>query len=217
MTKTGLSNNTVHIYVIDDDLVFRQRLITVFNNQGYITCAFDKVADFLNWIDYENLPPQACIFAEVNLPELTGLDLLHVLLADEITLPTVLMSAQASIKTVVKAMLMGADHYIEKNVEEHEFLILLGNLMSGSNHLTSNEPCEIKQRFGLLSDRQKQIFLSVFRGETNKHIADQLKISIKTVELHRAQLMRNMQAASLAELIQMAVLINKTSNRFLFR
>lgn len=207
-----LYNACAQVYLIDNDQKFCQALISTLSRQGLLVKKFNTVKRFISWVDYEHLPDSACILCEANLAEMSGMDLLQVLKADSVDVPTILMSHQPSIRTVVEAMSLGANYFIEKSSAQIEFVNIINHKLSQAGYVCEEEFQEIRQRFNTLSVRQKQVLLCVFRGEINKKIAEKLNISIKTVELHRALMMKKMQADSLSKLIQMAVLIDQTTS-----
>ena len=207
-----LYNACTQLYLIDDNDVFCQALMNSLVRHTLLVKRFNTVKQFISWIDYDLIPDRVCVLCEAELEEMSGMDLLQVLKADAINLPTILMSHQPSIRSVVEAMSLGAIHYLEKSSAHEEFTNIINHTLSQAEFFCEEEFQEIRQRFNTLSARQKQIFLCVFRGEINKKIADRLNISIKTVELHRALMMKKMQADSLSQLIQMAVLIDQTTH-----
>ena len=205
-----LYETCAHVYLIDDDQVFCRALANSLIRQGLLVKKFSTVKRFISWVDYENMPERACILCESELAQMKGTDLLKVLKADSVSVPTILMSHQPSIRAVVEAMSLGAVYFIEKSSAHCEFVNIISHKLNQKNHICEQENLEIRQRFDTLSSRQKQVLLCVFRGEINKKIAEKLCISIKTVELHRALMMKKMQADSLSQLIQMVVLMDQT-------
>ena len=207
-----LYDAAAHLYLIDDDPVFCRVLTNSLARQGLLVKKFSAVKHFISWIDYDHMPERACILCEAELAQMKGMDLLKVLKADSVSVPTILMSHQPSIRTVVEAMSLGAVYFIEKSSAHSEFTSIINHKLNQSNNACEKEFENIRQRFDTLSARQKQVLLCVFRGDINKKIAEKLCISIKTVELHRALMMKKMQADSLSQLIQMVVLMDQTIN-----
>ncbi|MGI9294229.1 MAG: response regulator transcription factor, partial [Pseudomonadales bacterium] len=199
------------VYLIDDDAALRGSLAASLESEGVLVKAFAGVPAFIEWIDYDAMPEGACILSAMQLPEMNGLDLLNVLAADEISLPTVLMMAEVDLRLAVESMRYGASYVIQKPVSRQLLLDTLELVMADGS--AQHKPLEngalqeslhdIEQRVASLSPRQREILAYVFDGKLNKVIADKLGISIKTVELHRARMMEKMRAESVIELIKM--------------
>ncbi len=197
------------VLIIENNRQTLTELTELITTNGKRVKAFRDVPEFIEWIDYDQIPERCCVLSEVDLPEMSGIDLLNVLAADDVVLPTILMTREPTVSMAVTGLLSGAINFIEKPCVHNILLQAIDEALQMNNKRQPlPEVVQIKQRYAALSPRQKQVFMYVFRGKLNKTIADHLSISIKTVELHRAQMMEKMRAGSIAELVRMATLIN---------
>ncbi len=190
-----------NVCLIDDD-EYTQRLVTRLSDQGIQIHVFARVDEFLQWIDYDELPHSLAIMSESHLPELTGFDLLDILASDEMYIPTVLTSQCIDVPVAVEAMYRGAGYILEKPFSVDQLLLALRRVIAKPAAMDPRTK-QVEKRIAALSPRQRQMLINVFEGKTNKEIAQTLDISIKTVELHRASMMQKMGVHSLAELIKM--------------
>ena len=181
---------------------YGQRLVRQLGTQGVRIEIFSRVDEFLQWIDYDELPQSLAIMAETNLPDLTGFDLLDILAADEMSIPTILTSETIDVPVAVEAMYRGAGYILQKPFAYEQMLLALRRVIAKPAAMDPRTQ-QIEKRIAALSPRQRQMLINVFEGKTNKEIAQALEISIKTVELHRASMMQKMGAHSLAELIKL--------------
>lgn len=199
------------VYLIDDDADLRRSLSAQLAEQQVMVEEFTDVPAFIEWIDYDAVPQGACILAAMQLPQMTGIDLLNVLAADEVAIPTVLMIEQVDLRMAVEAMRYGAAYILQKPVPIQVLFDTLSLVLAAApasqtpttDATLQQSLSDIEQRVASLSPRQREILAYVFDGKLNKVIAHQLGISIKTVELHRARMMEKMQAGSVIELIKM--------------
>jgi two-component system response regulator FixJ len=203
--------NRGHLYLLDDDRARRARLAKILDEQCYAVREFDDAAAFLGWIDYERIPNDACIVTQLALAPINGVELLDVLHADRVTLPTVLIATASDIQLATKSMRYGTGYVIWWPFPESLLLDVVANVLREWNDAASNAgPIaeldhlrSIEDRFTSLSQRQRQVLRYVFEGNGNREIATALGISIKTVELHRAGMMKKMRADSVIALIRM--------------
>ncbi|MEM7280618.1 MAG: LuxR C-terminal-related transcriptional regulator [Pseudomonadota bacterium] len=192
-----------NVYVIDSDPEHLEWIQGLLTPRGVSTIVFARVTTFLEWIDYDDLPQSTAIIAEIRLPDLSGLDLLDILCADEMYIPTMLTSQRIDVPVAVEAMYRGAGYILEKPFGIDDLLLGLRRVIAKPVAMDPRKK-QVEKRIAALSPRQRQMLINVFEGKTNKEIAEALKISIKTVELHRASMMQKMGAHSLAELIKIA-------------
>jgi len=202
-----LSKQPERVFVTDDHGPTMQQIATLLAVENIPMEASASLLVLLDRLDYDRLTDNTLIVAEINLPELGGLDLLNILNADNVCLPTVLMGSELSVSDAVDAMHAGANYILKKPFSDAAFhkamkrALHAGCRQSGSTIIAR----PAKRRLSSLSPRQRELLMHVFEGRTNKEIAGRLAISQKTVELHRAAMMQKMGATSLAELIRIAV------------
>lgn len=195
------------VFVIDDEQTTRRQIESLLTVDDIRMQLFDSIVSFLDWLDYDRLPDNLLIAAEINLTELGGLDLLNILKADEVFSPTVLMGSSLSVNDAVEAMHAGANYILQKPFSDGAFRVAINRAVHARRSLAESKRFvgPAKSRLSSLSPRQRELLIHVSKGRTNKEIAHHLSISPKTVELHRAAMMQKMGASSLAELIRIAV------------
>ena len=149
-----------------------------------------------------------CIITDVKMPEVDGIELLRRLRERNIGWPVIVITGHADIPLAVEAMKQGALDFIEKPYDSE---VLLGAVRAAlSSHAQSaareSEKAEIRERMANLSPRERQVLEGLVAGHPNKIIAYDLGISDRTVEIYRANVMTKMQAASLSQLVRMALI-----------
>lgn len=203
--------NRGHIYLIDNQRTRRESLGEALAACGHQLQPFDDAPAFLQSIDYERLPEHTCVLTHLDLAPINGVELLDVFRADRVTLPIVLIGAISELQLAVKAMRYSGTYILWR-----PFATTLLQQVVASVLREWNEPPRqtaataeqstlraLEERFASLSRRQRQVLRYVFEGNGNRAIAERLGISVKTVELHRACMMKKMHADSVAGLIRM--------------
>jgi FixJ family two-component response regulator len=190
------------VFILDINEVSRQSIIAIIHSAGIKTKSFSNPRTFLD--TYEPAW-SGCLITDIPMPEISGLELQKQLLARKINLPIIFLTAFADIPTAVEAMKMGAFDYLEKPARPQ---VLLDCIYRAIAHDKAQREIhafhdEIQKRYGTLTSREKEVMESVVRGLANKVIALKLHLSQKTVEFHRANVMKKMEAQSLAELIHL--------------
>lgn len=192
------------VYVIDDS----EDNVTVYSwmlsTAGYETKTYLSGVDFLN---ETNLSPVGCVLLDNQMPELSGLGVQRKLLDRGINLPVVFMSGASSYSDVVEATRKGAHGFLEKPFHKAELLQQVNAAIESSRNrdaspASSPETSQLAQQ---LTKREYQVCKLIVAGNTNRSIAEQLGISVSTVEFHRANLMDKLEVKSLAELVKLAL------------
>ncbi len=192
------------IYIVDDDDDTMRQLTSLLVAETVRGRRFRSLVPFLEWLDYDRLEERPVIAAAIDLPDISGPDLLNILQADGVPIPTVLMGHTMSVARAVDAMHAGAAFILNKPFSDDEFLNAIRKAISADQRpvLSDIDSQPVLRRYSRLSKRQRQMLQHVFDGRTNREIADRLAISAKTVELHRSAMMHKMGAGSLAELVR---------------
>jgi two-component system response regulator FixJ len=143
------------------------------------------------------------------MPGMSGLDLLAVMKERRVSMPVIVVTGYGDVPLAVEAMKRGAIDFFEKPLDAGALLASLRSALMSENEICpSNAERRIPQkRFATLSKREKEVLAGLVKGQPNKNIAHELGISPRTVEVHRANLMKRMQAESLPELVKMALAI----------
>lgn len=190
------------VYVIDDDEDVLKSLTWLIESLQVRVCACDSAAEFLSRY-VPDLP--ACLVLDVKMPQMSGLELQALLNRLPHTPPVIFMSGHADIPMAVKAMRDGALDFLQKPFSDDELLNRVQEaLRLDALRLDQDvQRLHINSRLEQLTPREHEILLQVITGLTSREIGEQLNISPKTVETHRARLMDKLQVNSLAELMRL--------------
>lgn len=195
---------TPTVHVVDDEADVRNAVAMLLRSVGLPCALYASAQQFL--AEYKPGAP-GCLLLDVRLPGLSGLDLQERLAKQEFALPIIVMTGHGDIQMAVRAMRVGALDFIEKPFHDQTLLDRVHEAIDRSQHLQSHaqEHAEIRRRYAGLTAREKEVLARVAEGQPNKRIADELGVSVRTVETHRANLIEKMQAQSLQHLVRMAV------------
>lgn len=189
------------VILVDDDDAVRQALHDLMLSVGFDVMCFASTSDLLS-VKLADRP--GCIVADVRMPGQSGLGLQRQLAESGETKPIVFLTAHGDIPMSVQAMKAGAVDFLTKPVRDQTLLdaVTAGIERDIADRARALVIKKNVQRLAALTDRERQVFRRVVRGRLNKQIAFDLGISEVTVKLHRGNLMRKMQAASVGELIR---------------
>lgn len=193
------------VHIIDDDEAVRDSLAFLLDSAGFRTMVHDSAVRFL--ADLHNLP-FGCIITDIRMPEMSGLELVRKLNEDGAGYPVIVITGHGDVPLAVEAMKTGVMDFIEKPFEDELILSAVrGALRRVSETANKDEQrLEVAARVAALSPRERDVLQGLIAGRANKVIAYDLGISPRTVEVYRANVMTKMHAASLSELVRMAVL-----------
>ena len=191
------------VLVVDDDASVREALSDLFQSVGLRVEVFASTQEFL-----KNTRPEgpSCLVLDVRLPGKSGLDFQQELNAANINLPIVFLTGHGDIPMSVRAMKAGAVEFLTKPFREQDLLDAVQTALERDRLNREDEAliAMLRQRFASLTPREQAILTLVVAGRRNKQIAFEIGTSEVTVKVHRTNLMRKMQASSLADLIIMA-------------
>jgi len=191
------------VAVVDDDESVREALTGLFQSVGLTTESYASVQAFL---DARGLNRAACIVLDIRLPGQSGLEFQEALSKSDIAQSVVLISAHVDVQMAVRAMRAGAIDVLTKPVREQDLLEAVNRALgrAGERRSVLERDAVLRSRYATLTDRERQIMTLVSAGLLNKQIADRVHVTEATVKLHRSQVMRKMEAASLPDLVRMA-------------
>ncbi len=192
------------IYVVDDDEALRDSLLWLLDSHGFAATGFGSAEDFLAAY---SATMTGCLILDVRMPGMSGLELFETLQRRHCVLPVVFITGHGDVPMAVLALKKGAADFIEKPFNDKDMLDLVGDCLARERAQRGRlrQEAEVARRLGLLTAREREVLDLIVAGRLNKQIADDLDISIKTVEVHRARVMEKMAAGSLAELVQAVV------------
>lgn len=190
------------VYVVDDDASVRESLRRIFKSHGIQVSTFQSAREFLDWTRPE-VP--ACLLLDVQMPGKTGIQLQEELVANEVNLPIVFMTAHGDIPMTVKAMQKGAVNFLQKPVNDDQLLetIRMAIDRNVQDRKMSADQREFLERVQSLSKREHEVMTQVITGKLNKQIARRLGITEYTVKVHRGRVMEKTGVPSLAELVRL--------------
>ena len=191
------------VFIVDDDHALRESLEWLVETVGLSAKSFDSPPSFLE--AYEADTP-GCLVIDVRLRGMSGLDLQDKLEQLGINLPVIMMSGFGDVSTAVRAMKGGAIDFLEKPFSNQTMLELIQRCLRLDAQARRLRLVNdgLRARVDTLTPREREVMSLVVSGRSNKEISSELGISPKTVEAHRAMVMRKMQAQSLADLVRMA-------------
>ena len=189
------------VYVVDDDQGMLDSTVWLLESVGLTALPFTSGRDFLEVCDGQS---QGCVLLDVRMPGMGGLNVQEALRERGIDMPIIFVSGHADVPIVVRAFRAGAVDFIEKPYNEQ---LLLDSVQQALNRASVADPrlFEVQARLASLTPRERDVLLPLVRGCTNREVAEQLAISVKTVDLYRSRVMKRMQAETLADLVGMAI------------
>ena len=199
-------------FIVEDDAAICAGLCDLFESVNIKAQHFSSAEDFFERWD-QTL--SGCLVLDVRLPGMSGMEMHAKLVDSGIPLPVVIMTGHGDMPMVRKALKAGAVEFLIKPFQDQELLDAIEqafalNLARRNTDLLLSS---IQDRAGTLTERERQVMELVTAGLTNREIAEKLFLSVVTIKLHRGQVMRKMQAESLADLVKMSDKI-KVPNTF---
>jgi two-component system response regulator TtrR len=181
------------VYIVDDDDAVRDSLTMLFRNAGLAVRAFSSARAFL---DHPLPAAPSCLVLDIRMPGMSGTALQDELRARGRELPLIFITGHGNIPTAVEAVKKGAYDFIEKPFDDYR---LLSQVMSALERLASREP------LALLSEREQEVLKLVLAGKPSRQVAEELTISSRTVEFHRARIMQKLGVRTAAELFRVCL------------
>lgn len=197
------------VYVVDDDADVRDSLCWLIESVGRKVEAFESADAFLARTQTGAMA--GCLVADLRLPGMSGLEMVEQLGRLGVSLPVIMITGHGDVSAAVRAFKDGCIDFIEKPFSDQALLDRIRTAidMDAERRAQRGERATIEERLFTLTMRESQVMSMVVVGRLNKQIAADLNLSHKTVEVHRAHVMRKMGAASLAELVRMAAAIGQ--------
>lgn len=193
------------VHVIDDDEAVRQSLKFLLESASIGVETHASATEFLRLLP--EVEP-ACVITDVRMPNISGIDLLRRLRELKRGIPVIVITGHGDVALAVEAMKIGAADFLEKPFDDEALLASVRSAINshGREQQRHNERGEVEGRLATLSKRERDVLDGLVAGLANKQIAFELGISPRTIEIYRANLMTKMQAASLSDLVRMALI-----------
>lgn len=188
------------VYVLDDDAAVLRSLERLLSSAHFEPVTFDRPEAFL--AAAKTFKP-GCVLLDVRLPGMSGLDVQAQLLKMRTDLAIIVVTGQGDIQTAVRAMKAGAADFLEKPYGDDA---LLGSIETAFERETGLDTADAVRRVATLSARERDVLDGLLAGRSNKVIAYDLGISVRTVEVHRARMMERLGLRQLAEVIRLGVI-----------
>lgn len=190
------------VYLVEDDSAVRDSLVWLFRKEGYDVEAYGTPAEILSAYDQSK---HGCLVLDLRLPEMTGIELRQKLIEQGCTHPFIIITGHGDVPDATRSMRMGAIDFIEKPLD----ITLLLSRVREAIEADLRQRREImehesfRSRFETLSPREREVLELVVAGKLTKQIANQLEISIKTVEVHRSNITRKMKVDNFIQLVRL--------------
>lgn len=197
------------VFVVDDDDNIRASLRFLIESVGLRAQTFASAQAFLE--NYDPAEP-GCVVLDVRMPGMSGLELQDELNARGIEIPVIIVTAYGDIQMAVRAIKAGAVDFVEKPAGEQALLDQIQKAIAKDSEIreTRADQQVVTERFERLTPREREVMELVVDGLSSKEIAAQLGVSFKTVEAHRAKIMKKMEARSVPHLIRLSLSLRRT-------
>jgi FixJ family two-component response regulator len=190
------------IYVVDDDQAMCESLSWLLQSMHWQVETYNNADSFLKHYDSNKL---SCLILDVRMPGMSGLALQETLQNQHIDIPVIFITGHGDIKMAVRAMKAGAMEFLNKPFNDQELLDSIHRSLNlaKENRQKTEERKYIYDRLDTLTARERQILQLLVKGKMNKVIAYDLKLSIKTIELHRSNIMRKFKSPTMTALLSL--------------
>lgn len=193
-----------YVYVVDDDRDVRRSLSFMLGTSDTRSHPFGSGADFLDAL--ADLTP-GCVLLDLKMPRMDGFQVMAELARRDIDWPVIVMTGYGEVPTAVRAMKQGAVDFIEKPFSEEALLGCLSTAFAllDERETTNRRRRAARERVAQLTARETEVLQGLLAGDSNKQLAERLGISLRTVEMHRGNMMDRLEVANLAEALTLAL------------
>lgn len=209
MSDEASDQQRATVFIVDDESAVADSIALLLRSVGIRTRVFSSAAAFLDGYD----PDQpGCLLLDVRMPRMNGLELQKEITNRGWCLPIIFITGHGDVPMAVEAMRAGATDFLQKPFNDNELIRRVQHALEQDAHdrAEQTQRRSILEQYGNLTAREREVAWMLHDGLANKAIALDLSLSERTVEQHRAQIMRKMQARSLAALVQMLTTIRAT-------
>jgi len=198
-----MSEHAAVVFVIDDDPSMLRSLASLLRSVGLEARVFSSAPEFMR---AQRPDAPGCLVLDVRLPGMSGLAFQQELAKAGIALPVIFITGHGDVPMSVRAMKAGAVEFLTKPFDDQLLLDAINGAIERDRERrrTAAQLTELQTRYRTLTEREREVFKLVIAGRLNKQIADDLSLSVVTVKVHRAHVMRKMLAKSVVDLVRMA-------------
>jgi two-component system response regulator FixJ len=196
------------VFIVDDDAAIRRSLRFLIESVGLTVETYPTAEQFLETYDGSR---SGCLILDMRMPGMSGLHLQEELAARGALLPIIVVTGYAEVPMAVRALKGGAVDFMEKPFSDQQLLERVREAIDADRRRRREtaEHAEITARFACLTARERDVLAGVIAGKANKFIALELGVGTKTVEAHRAKLMKKLKVDSLADLIRLSMGVDR--------
>lgn len=197
-----------HICIIDDDEHVRESLRMLLEAADFAVRSYASANAFLS----DDVFGAACVVSDLKMPGMDGFDLQREIAKRRHDLPLVMVSGHGRVDTAVRAMKAGAVDFLEKPFDTDTLISSIRRAIAIGEHIRTQiaETKTARRRLDLLTPREKNVLAEIVAGKSNKAAAESLRISPRTVEVYRAQIMNKTAAESLSDLVRLVIAARRT-------
>ncbi len=195
------------VYVLDDDEAVRDSLTWLLESNGYTVRCHASAERFLQSLQNTDKSTISCLILDVRMPGMSGLELQERLISENLPMPISFITGHGDVSMAVSTMKRGAVDFIEKPFKENELCALVERMLTKArvDFAQADQRKNTQSLLSKLTGRERQVLERIVAGRLNKQIADDLSISIKTVEAHRANIMEKLNVNTVADLLRLAL------------
>jgi len=193
------------VHIVDDDRAIRDSLRFLMKSVGFEAQTYDSAETFLNQADLDR---SGCLIVDIRMQGMSGLELQQVLNEKSIHLPVIVITGHGDIPMAVQAMKAGAVDFLEKPFDNDLLVMRIRQCLKEATKKQDKESktAKAKAQLAQLTPRELEVMNLLVAGKHNKVIADELNISVRTAEAHRAKVMKKLQADSLSDIVRVALM-----------
>lgn len=195
------------VHVVDDDKAVRDSLSWLLESNGFQTSCHESAERFLMALANADTSTTACALLDIRLPGMSGIELQEKLIGQGRLIPIAFVTGHGEVKLAVQAMKQGALDFIQKPFKEEAICDLINKMLSKAylDHKQGLELQAANSKLKTLTKREKEVLECLVSGCTNKQVGQNLNISLKTVEAHRANVMDKLGVDRAASLLKLAI------------
>jgi len=195
------------VYVVDDDEAVRDSLTWLLESNGYTVRCHASAERFLQSLQNTDKSTISCLILDVRMPGMSGLELQERLISENLPMPISFITGHGDVSMAVSTMKRGAVDFIEKPFKENELCALVERMLTKArvDFAQADQRKNTQSLLSKLTGRERQVLERIVAGRLNSKIADDLSISIKTVEAHRANIMEKLNVNTVADLLRLAL------------